>query len=213
MSLVFRLVEASGGATLIDGVDTSHVGLTKLRQSISIIPQDPILMAGSVRYNLDPFGLKSEPELVSALLKAHLSPAVLDESVTDSGGNLSAGQRQLLCFARALLFPAQVVIMDEPTASCDLETDELVQAMVREEFQGVTVLTIAHRLETVIDSDKVLVLGDGEVLEYGSPTELLSLPSGPFAAMCAALGPAAEEHLKARAAHAHASATSTTPQM
>jgi ATP-binding cassette subfamily C (CFTR/MRP) protein 1 len=104
------------------------------------------------------------------LEKAHLSKDLLDESVADSGGNLSAGQRQLLCFARALLFPAKIVIMDEPTASCDLETDTLVQAMVREEFQGVTVLTIAHRLETVIDSDSILVLGDGEVLEYVSPS-------------------------------------------
>lgn len=199
MSLIFRLVESSNGQTLIDNVKTASVGLHKLRKSISIIPQDPILMQGTVRYNLDPFGLKSEAALREALTKAHLSPDLLGSSVSDSGGNLSAGQRQLLCFARALLFPAPVVIMDEPTASCDLATDELIQAMVRTEFAGVTVLTIAHRLDTVIDSDTVLVLGDGKVLEHGPPAQLLADEKGSLTSMVRALGSAAEQHLRRRA--------------
>jgi len=199
MSLIFRLVESSHGEVLIDGINTTHVGLTKLRKSISMIPQDPILMDGSVRYNLDPFGLRSELELKAALRRAFLPDSLLDKSVSDSGGNLSGGQRQLLCFARALLYRAPVVIMDEPTASCDMATDEQIQAMVRKEFAGITVITIAHRLETVIDSDLVLVMADGGVSEYGVPDTLLANSEGDLTRMVAALGPAAAEHLRQKA--------------
>jgi len=199
LSLVFRLVESSGGSTLIDGIKTGAIGLSRLRKSISIIPQDPILMVGSVRYNLDPFGTKTDFDLCNALEKAHLSKDLLDSQVAESGGNLSAGQRQLLCFARALLFRAPIVIMDEPTASCDQETDGIIQTMVRNEFKGTTVVTIAHRLETVVDSDAILVLGAGKVLEYGIPADLLAKESGDLTQMARALGSATHSHLIAKA--------------
>ena len=202
MSLLFRLVESSQGEVLIDGVNTTTVGLAKLRSSISIIPQDPILMDGTVRYNLDPFGSKPDNELKDALKRAFLPESLLDKSVADCGGNLSGGQRQLLCFARALLYPAPVVIMDEPTASCDMATDEQIQQMVRTEFEGTTVITIAHRLETVIDSDHILVMHDGKVSEYGPPAKLLDNEHGRFRRMVEALGRSAAMHLKQKAASA-----------
>ena len=153
----------------------------------------------TVSYKLDPFGTKTDFDLCNALEKAHLSKDLLDSQVAESGGNLSAGQRQLLCFARALLFRAPIVIMDEPTASCDQETDGIIQTMVRNEFKGTTVVTIAHRLETVVDSDAILVLGAGKVLEYGIPADLLAKESGDLTQMARALGSATHSHLIAKA--------------
>lgn len=199
MSLLFRLVESTEGEVRIDGVDTSTVGLAALRQGISIIPQEPILMEGTVRYNLDPFGRKSIEEIEAALRLSHLETKIADEDVFDGGSTLSAGQRQLVCFARALLHRAPVVVMDEPTANCDMATDALIQTMVREEFANSTVITIAHRLNTVIDSDKVLVLGDGQVLEYGRPSELLGNTDSHFSKMVDATGSASAAALRAKA--------------
>jgi ABC-type multidrug transport system fused ATPase/permease subunit len=198
VSVLFRLVEPTGGQIVIDQVDTSSVGLSLLRKNIAIIPQDPILMKGTVGYNLDPFSMYSPAAVLDAMTRAHLDHSLLETSVESGGIGLSVGQRQLICLARALLTRAPIVLMDEPTANCDLETDEVVQAMIRREFAANTVLTIAHRLQTVIDSDMILVLGDGKVLQYGPPRDLLQDTTGAFAAMVAALGEGTSDHLHAK---------------
>jgi ATP-binding cassette subfamily C (CFTR/MRP) protein 1 len=199
MSVLFRLVDPTEGTISIDGVDTASVGLTLLRRNIAIIPQDPILMKGTVRYNLDPFNNHNDEEIRDVMTRAHLNTTLLSAEVESGGIGLSVGQRQLICLARAILTRAPIILMDEPTASCDVETDELIQAMIRREFAASTCITIAHRLQTVIDSDKILVLSNGRVVEYGKPTELLQAPDGAFSAMVTALGKGASDHIRAKA--------------
>ena len=207
VSALFRLneIERAGifsGSIKIDGAEISAIGLSRLRAAISIIPQDPVLMAGSFRYNLDPFKTKSDAAVRAALTAAALDPERLDEQVETGGENLSAGERQLLCFARAVLFKRKIMVMDEPTASCDMETDAQLQKMVREEFAGTTIITIAHRLNTIIDYDQLVVLGKGMVLETGPPHVLLANPTGAFSQMVDALGPATAAKLRQRASDA-----------
>lgn len=163
----------------MDGVDISSIGLHELRSKLTIIPQDPILFSGTVRHNLDPFNQFKDDELWRCLADANLAKTVanmtgqLDGEIADSGANLSAGQRQLVCLARALLRKNKVLILDEATANVDYETDELIQTTIRTKFTDCTVLTIAHRLNTVIDMDKVLVLDAGQVREFDEPHLLL----------------------------------------
>jgi ATP-binding cassette subfamily C (CFTR/MRP) protein 1 len=147
-----------------------------------------VLFAGPLRYNLDPLGAHSDPELLAALERVGLAEAVrtlggLGGKVADGGENLSTGERQLVCLARALLRKARVLVLDEATASVDVATDALVQRMLREAFTGCTVLTIAHRINTIVDSDKVLVLDNGLVAEYGAPADLLRREGGAFFAL------------------------------
>jgi len=190
MSALFRIteVEDDGGKILIDGVDIGAIGLNSLRLSLSIIPQDPVMFSNTVRYNLDPFEDKSEYELWDALKKVQLAetiavmPGGLDEQVAEGGENFSQGQRQLLCIARSLLRNPKVLVMDEATASIDNTTDAAIQSMIRENFADATVLTIAHRLNTIMDSDRVLVLDDGNVAEFDSPAALMNA-DGIFASM------------------------------
>merc|ERR1711973_884029 len=162
------------------GIDISKLGLHKLRSRLTIIPQDPVLFSGSLRHNLDPFEQYSDDAVWSALEQAHLKttiaglPGGLHFEVTEGGENLSVGQRQLICLARALLRKTKVLVLDEATAAVDLETDDLVQATIRKEFADCTVLTIAHRLNTIMDSDRVLVLDAGRVKEFDSPAGLLA---------------------------------------
>ncbi|KAF9080158.1 Canalicular multispecific organic anion transporter 1, partial [Mortierella sp. AD031] len=172
-------VEEDGGSIWIDGVDISTVGLEHLRQHLAIIPQDPTLFVGTVRDNLDPFDQASDAELWEALDRAHLKayvssmPGGLAYEVTQNGENFSVGQRSLICLARALLRKTKILILDEATAAVDVETDELIQRTIRTEFKDRTILTIAHRIKTVMDSDKILVLEKGRVEEYEAPVELL----------------------------------------
>ncbi|KAF8930478.1 Canalicular multispecific organic anion transporter 2 [Dissophora ornata] len=172
-------VEEDGGSIEIDGVDISTIGLYDLRHHLSIIPQDATLFAGTVRENLDPFGKLEDAELWTALERAHLKDHIctlaggLSYEVASSGENFSAGQRSLLCLARALLCKTKILVLDEATAAVDVETDELIQRTIREEFKDRTILTIAHRIKTIMDSDKILVLEKGRVQEYGTPEELL----------------------------------------
>ncbi|KAL7540817.1 hypothetical protein ACHAXR_012685 [Thalassiosira sp. AJA248-18] len=190
MNALFRIteVEADGGKILVDGVDIASIGLNPLRLSLSIIPQDPVMFSNTVRYNLDPFEEKSEYELWEALKKVQLAEAIavmpggLDEEVAEGGENFSQGQRQLLCIARSLLRKPKILVMDEATASIDNTTDAAIQQMIRENFSSATVLTIAHRLGTIMDSDRVLVLDDGNVAEFDSPAALIS-QGGIFASM------------------------------
>ena len=176
---LFRMVEAATGSISIDGVDISKMGLHELRHKLTIIPQDPVLFAGSLRVNLDPFEAHSDEELWRALELSHLKGHVagieggLRHEVTEGGENLSVGQRQMVCLARALLRKTKVLIMDEATAAVDLETDELIQATIRKEFANCTVLTIAHRLNTIMDYDKILVLDKGTIKEFAPPDQLL----------------------------------------
>ncbi|KAK1333553.1 LOW QUALITY PROTEIN: hypothetical protein QTO34_005938 [Cnephaeus nilssonii] len=182
---LFRILEASGGQIIIDGVDIASIGLHDLREKLTIIPQDPILFSGSLRVNLDPFNNYSDEEVWKALELVHLKSFVaslqrgLYHELAEAGDNLSIGQKQLLCLARALLRKSKILIMDEATAAVDLETDQLIQITIRKEFSHCTAITIAHRLHTIMDSDKVMVLDNGKIVEFGSPEELLAKP-GPF---------------------------------
>ncbi|PRP86346.1 ATP-dependent bile acid permease [Planoprotostelium fungivorum] len=184
VSALFRLTEASFGCIKVDGVDINEIGLQRLRNGISIIPQEPLLFHETVRWNLDPFGIHSDSDIWKALDRAHLReiisslPAKLETLV--SGDNFSVGQKQLMCLARVLLRKSGVLIMDEASASLDLETDELIQKTVREAFQESTVLTIAHRIHTIIDSDRIMVLDAGQLVEMDTPRELLKRPQSHF---------------------------------
>jgi ATP-binding cassette, subfamily C (CFTR/MRP), member 1 len=198
LTTLFRLVEiethpAEDGdisSIEIDGVDIRSVSMALLRQSLAIIPQDPVLFTGSLAYNLDATGRSSRQEMIEALESA--SPTLadqflrssgadgLDTLITEGGKNLSLGQRQLICLARALLRKSKILVLDEATSSVDAKTDQEVQETIRREFvnKGVTVMTVAHRLDTVLGYDKIAVLGNGEVLEYGTPNELIELEGG-----------------------------------
>nr|XP_014086912.1 multidrug resistance-associated protein 1 isoform X3 [Bactrocera oleae] len=186
---LFRIIESAAGRIFIDGVDIATLGLHMLRSRLTIIPQDPVLFSGTLRINLDPFEVKSDDELWKALELSHLKtfvktlPAGLNHEISEGGENLSVGQRQLVCLARALLRKTRVLVLDEATAAVDLETDDLIQKTIRSEFKECTVLTIAHRLNTIMDSDKVIVLDKGEVTEFASPVELLDNPKSAFYSM------------------------------
>ncbi|KAI1316195.1 hypothetical protein EDD11_010367 [Mortierella claussenii] len=170
---------AQGGRIEIDGVDISTLGLKDLRSHLSIIPQDPTLFAGSVRDNLDPFKELEDADLWEALERAHLKGHIstleggLSFEVGQNGDNFSVGQRSLICLARALLRKSKVLVLDEATAAVDVETDELIQKTIRSELKDRTILTIAHRIKTVMDSDKILVLEQGYVEEFAAPKDLL----------------------------------------
>lgn len=239
---LFRGLEADTGKILIDDVDVSLIGLQDLRENITIVPQDPTLFTGTIRTNLDPFGLYTDEEIYTSLRRVHLIGATsgtatpipqlssntetddrpilptleltpsnaaeggletadlsrvltnaqdenanvfknLSSPIAESGSNLSQGQRQLLCLARALLKAPRVLMMDEATASIDYATDAKIQTTLRE-LTGSTIITIAHRLNTIIDYDKILVLDKGEVVEYDAPWELLKSEGGVFKGMC-----------------------------
>uniref|UniRef100_H2YL88 ATP-binding cassette sub-family C member 7 n=1 Tax=Ciona savignyi TaxID=51511 RepID=H2YL88_CIOSA len=202
ISTLFRLNEYSKGEILIDGIDVSSLGLTELRSAISIIPQDPILFAGTMRKNLDPFQLYSDEEVWNALEQVQLKPAVqqlplkLASELAESGSNFSVGQRQLVCLARAVLRKNKILIIDEATANVDMRTDLLIQQTIRRNFRHCTVLTIAHRLHTIIDSDRVMVLDQGRVAEFDQPHILLDQENGLFSDMVAASGQAEAKALR-----------------
>ncbi|XP_054155853.1 multidrug resistance-associated protein 1-like [Oppia nitens] len=177
---LFRLIEPAMGRIVIDGIDIGRLGLHELRSRLTIIPQEPILFSGTIRSNLDPFDQFSDDHLWTVLDKSHLkkflaaSDRGLDWSVAETGDNMSVGQRQLICLARALLRNTRVLILDEATAAVDVETDALIQQTIRQEFRSSTVLTIAHRINTIMDSDRVLVLDSGRVAEFAEPDILLA---------------------------------------
>ena len=187
MVSLLRIVELSEGSILIDGQDISQVGLAKLRESIAVIPQDPVLFSGTVRSNLDPFDEYPNDAVFSTLERVGLIDTSsnslasvgqgcvrsLSDLVIEGGLNFSVGQRQLLVIARALLCGAKIVIMDEATAAVDAETDSMIQKVIRTEFAAATCLTVAHRLNTIMDSDFVLVMSDGKAQEFDTPAALL----------------------------------------
>lgn len=186
---LFRIIESAGGKILIDGKDISELGLHNLRQRLTIIPQDPVLFSGSLRMNIDPFNIYSDDKVWNVLEQSHLKTFVkglasgLLHEIAEGGENISIGQRQLICLARALLRKTKILILDEATAAIDLETDVLIQKTIKTEFKDCTILTIAHRLNTIIDSDKVIVLDKGLVVEFESPDLLLQDKTSMFYGM------------------------------
>ncbi|KAL7746806.1 Transporter of the ATP-binding cassette (ABC) [Sorochytrium milnesiophthora] len=201
----FRIMEASQGTITVDGVDIARIGLEDLRSRLTIIPQDPVLFEGTIRSNLDVFDEHDDQMLWTALRRVHLNqeetdqasssddtdapPNIsLDSPVSEGGANLSVGQRQLLTLARALLRRSKVIVMDESTANVSHDLDAKIQETIRSEFTSSTILCIAHRLRTVIDFDRILVLDHGEVREFDSPRNLLKNKEGIFYTMCAESG-------------------------
>lgn len=205
ISALFRLAPIEGNV-FIDDVDTGDIALKELRSKISIIPQEPVLFSASLRYNMDPFDKYTDADIWTALEQVELKRSVtsLSSAVQSGGSNFSAGQRQLLCLARAALGRNKLLVLDEATANVDPNTDALIQKSIRTHFADCTVITVAHRLHTVADSDRVVVMEAGEIVECGHPHELLQKPEGHFTRMVQQLGPAAEQSLRDLAAAAHA---------
>ncbi|XP_065292076.1 ATP-binding cassette sub-family C member 2-like [Dermacentor albipictus] len=191
---LLRMLKASEGRVLIDGVDIADVPLRKLRRSITVIPQDPSMVRGTLRMNLDPTNSHTDEQIWQALEKAHLAKVVVGDvrglllEITDGGSNLSVGQRQLVCLARALLRGSKILLLDEATSQMDGDTDRLIQVALREAFAECTLLTVAHRIHTVLDYDRILVLEDGKVREFDSMQTLLSDTSSAFYRMAAECG-------------------------
>lgn len=200
----FRFLDPDSGSIHIDGVDITHIGLKTLRQAITIIPQDPTLFTGTIRSNLDPFDQYTDAQIFEALRRVNLVSLEdlnnstlaassgenqnkfldLSATVTEGGNNLSQGQRQLMCLARSLLRMPKIILLDEATASIDYKSDALIQQTIREEFTNSTILTIAHRLRSIIDYDKILVMDAGKVVEYDNPHNLISDKNSLFYSMC-----------------------------
>ncbi|EOY23416.1 hypothetical protein QUC31_008251 [Theobroma cacao] len=179
ISALFRLVEPAGGKIIVDGIDICTIGLHDLRSRFGIIPQDPTLFNGTVRYNLDPLSQHTDQEIWEVLDKCQLREAVqekeegLDSLVVEDGSNWSMGQRQLFCLGRALLRRSRILVLDEATASIDNATDLILQKTIRTEFADCTVITVAHRIPTVMDCTMVLAISDGKLVEYDEPTKLM----------------------------------------
>eukprot|EP00258_Populus_trichocarpa_P021164 XP_024437183.1 ABC transporter C family member 12 isoform X7 [Populus trichocarpa] len=200
LNALFRIVELERGEITIDGCDITKFGLTDLRRALSIIPQSPVLFSGTVRFNLDPFSEHNDADLWKALERAHLKDAVRNSSFgldaqVFGGESFSVGQRQLLSLARALLRRSKILVLDEATSSVDVRIDALIQKTIREEFRSCTMLIIAHRLNTIIDCDRILVLEAGQVLEHSTPEELLSNEGSAFSRMVQSTGPANAQYL------------------
>ncbi|ENN81636.1 hypothetical protein YQE_01967, partial [Dendroctonus ponderosae] len=200
VATLFRLAPIEG-AVEIDGLNTGKVGLRALRSSISIIPQVPTLFSASLRYNLDPFEKCADDELWKAVERVELkqSGVALDTAVSESGANFSAGQRQLICLARAIVRNNKILVMDEATANVDQHTDSLIQTTIRQAFKDCTVITIAHRINTIIDCDRVLVMDHGQAVEFAAPHELLEQKNGHFAQMVEQTGPTMSSKLRKQA--------------
>ena len=225
----FRFVEATKGSITIDGLDISKIGLTDLRTRVTIIPQDPTILSGTLRSTLDVFDEYDDADIYAALKRVHLlkdadlepEPSTSSQSpdggeeernvnvfkdlnnpVSEGGDNFSSGEKQLMCMARAILRRNRVLFMDEATASIDYETDELISKTIREEFSDSTIVTIAHRIHTIIDFDKVLVMDRGSIAEFASPAELLRDHNSKFYKLCKATGRSEFKTLKELAAAA-----------
>uniref|UniRef100_A0A3Q3MIA8 ABC transporter domain-containing protein n=1 Tax=Labrus bergylta TaxID=56723 RepID=A0A3Q3MIA8_9LABR len=187
---LFRLVEPTGGRILIDGVDITSIRLSDLRSKLSIIPRSlccsPVLSGNLVsEYNLDPFSSYSDEEIWAALEKTYMKDTLQTE-LTDNGGKLSVGQRQLMCLSRALLRDSKIVLLDQATASVDAATDTQIQITISEAFRCCTVLTFTHRINTVLQADRILVLDHGEVVEFDHPDVLRQKPESLFSHLLSA---------------------------
>ncbi|KII68206.1 Multidrug resistance-associated protein 1 [Thelohanellus kitauei] len=188
---LFRMIERSEGSIEIDGVNIDEIPLDRLRSSLTIIPQDPFLFHGTLRQNLDPANLYNDPDILKAIGLSQLSnfvnnlPDGLDYMIDEFGSNISSGEKQLICLARALLKHTKILILDEATSNIDLKMDSLIQETISREFADCTVITVAHRIETIVNYEKILVLDKGSVAEFDSPQNLLSRNDSLFASMVA----------------------------
>ncbi|CAG9767622.1 unnamed protein product [Ceutorhynchus assimilis] len=198
---LFRLAYYEG-EIYIDHLDISVLGLHDLRRKISIIPQEPVLFNGTLRYNLDPFTEYNDDKIMAALIAVEDKEAMtkgkeyLEKIMSEGGQNVSVGQRQMICLARAILRDNKILVMDEATANVDPQTDKLIQTTIRTKFAHCTVLTIAHRLHTVMDSDKIIVMDAGEAVEYDHPYILLQNPKGYFSELVRKTGSGTATHLR-----------------
>jgi len=179
LSLLHRLAPLVSGSIRLDGLDSCKFRLRNLRQALTVIPQEPLLFSGTVRFNLDPAGLYKDKDLLRSLKTCRLM-AALDDKVEEGGKNWSVGERQLLCLARALLKKSRIVCIDEATAATDSATDVLIQGVLSDAFEGATLFVIAHRVSTLLTCDRVLVLSDGKIVEDGSPSDLQKITDGRF---------------------------------
>ncbi|XP_046389738.1 ATP-binding cassette sub-family C member 5-like [Ischnura elegans] len=193
ITALMRLIELESGQIIIDGIDISQIGLFELRAAIAVIPQDPVLFGGTLRHNLDPFDEHTDDMVWDALEKSHLKDKVLKDSkglmmvVEADGDNFSVGEKQLLCLARALLRRNKILLLDEATASVDLMTDRLIQLTLNEAFAHCTLLTIAHRLDTILSYDRIIVLDAGKILEFDRPEVLRQKEDSMFYSMLGAM--------------------------
>lgn len=182
---LFRLVDDSStvGSIFIDGIDIRTISLDDLRSRLSLIPQNPILFSGTLRYNIDPLGQFSDEQCFSALESVQMKefavnhPNGLDLFIGESGSNLSVGQRQLICIARAILKKSQILLIDEGTANVDYQTDQIIQQVISQMFSDRTILTIAHRLNTIRHCHRILILEQGQVVYFDKPE---NIPQGYF---------------------------------
>ncbi|KAK0060207.1 multidrug resistance-associated protein 4-like isoform X2 [Biomphalaria pfeifferi] len=218
ISALFRLAQPKG-TIYIDSVDTGKLGMHELRNKISVVPQDPILFSQTLRWNLDPQEEFSDERLWHALEQVQLKkkveemPGMLYTNIQEGGDNLSVGQKQLICLARAILKYNKILILDEATANVDQETDDIIQRIIRARFRDSTVLTIAHRLYTVMDCDRIMVLKDGELVEFDSPYNLLQNNDGVFTKMVLSLGKNQSKQLYALAELSQHQRTSASLQL
>jgi len=202
---LFRILEADSGSITIDGIDISSLGLTRLRQSIGVITQRPVLLSGcTIRVNLDLSKSCNDEQIREALINVQMMEVVqklpdgLDSIVGESDSNLSVGEQQLLCLARGILQKPKILVLDEPSANVDRKTDALIKEALDKSLPDTTIISIAHRLDTIIDSDHIAVLGGGELLEYGTPSELLE-QNGTFSSMVNSTGQDMSAKLRQRA--------------
>ena len=175
---LFRILEPLNGTIYIDDEDITKIGLDILRKNLTIIPQDPCLMEGSLKYNIDPFDKAEDEEIVTILKKigfeyTETDQQILNRKIEQGGSNLSVGEKQLLCIARAILRKTKIVVMDEATANIDMKTEEKIQKALQYVLNNSTVITVAHRIKTIIDYDKILVLNNGKIEEFDTPKNLL----------------------------------------
>ncbi|KJH51062.1 ABC transporter, ATP-binding protein [Dictyocaulus viviparus] len=186
---LFRIIEPAGGKIFLDDIDITSIGLHDLRERLTIIPQDPVLFSGTLRFNLDPTSKYTDAEIWLAIEYANLKsfveslPLGIYHQIEESGENISAGQRQLVCLTRAILRKSRVLVLDEATAAVDTHTDKLIQTTIRSQFADSTIITIAHRLNTILDYDRVLVMDAGRVVEFAPPQELLANKDSIFYSM------------------------------
>ena len=189
IAALFRMPQPTG-YVIIDDVNVSDVNIQSSRRAMAVITQNPVLFTGTLRMNLDPFEEHEDKEIWNALKDASLGamaknlPLQLNQLVKESGSNFSTGERQLLCLARALLRKNKIIVMDEATANVDHKTDQLIQETIRTKFKRCTVITVAHRLNTIMDYDRILVLDHGRVVEYDKPEILLQNEEGHFTKLC-----------------------------
>ncbi|KAH8881037.1 P-loop containing nucleoside triphosphate hydrolase protein [Thozetella sp. PMI_491] len=196
ITTIFRILDLQAGSIRVDGVDIASLPRQEVRRRIVGVPQHPFLLKGSVRLNADPTGAASDESIKTALRSVQLSQLIEDSGGLDTDVdalNLSSGQQQLFCLARAILRPSTVLVLDEVTSSIDAHTEEIIQRLIRKKFANHTIIAVAHRLETIMDFDKVAVLDAGRLVEFDSPYALLDVPGSAFAALYSA-SLAEEEH-------------------